>query len=77
MYFYIDMDLESSTKKLGRYVNQIRHFSGWQKRTFEWIDTATIKDWTMCKMMCRDGRMLMVNVNNVDMIEVFPDKKDL
>lgn len=67
------MNLQSSTQKLGKYVTQIWHFSGGQKRTFNSIDTTTIKDGSMCKMMTKDGRMLMVNTSNVDMIEVFSE----
>ena len=66
------MDFKSSISKDWRYVNQIIHFSWGNKRTFEWIDTHTIKDGTFTKMKLKDGRILMVNWNNVDCIEVFP-----
>jgi ketol-acid reductoisomerase len=69
------MNLHSSTNKLGKYVTQIIHFTGGQKKTFSGIDTETIKDGTFTKMMTKDGRMLMINSNNVDMIEVFKEEE--
>lgn len=66
------MNLQSSISKDSRYVVQIIHFSSGQKKTFEWIDTHTIKDWTFTKMKLKDGRTLMVNWANVDCIESFP-----
>jgi hypothetical protein len=68
------MNLQSSTQKLGRYVTQIIHFSGGSKKTFSGIDTHSIKDGTFTKMLTKDGRMLMINSNNVDLIEVFPEE---
>ncbi len=68
------MNLESSTQKIGKVVTQIIHFSWWSKKTFEGILTETIKDWTFTKFMTTDGRMIMVNGNNVDCIEVFNHK---
>jgi hypothetical protein len=65
------MNLESSTQKVWKIVTQIIHFQMWNKRTFEWIITSSIKDWTFTKMMTTDWRMIMVNWNNVDCIEVF------
>jgi len=67
------MNLQSSTQQLGRYVTQIHHYSGGEKRTFIGIDTTTIKDGTFTKMLLKDGRMLMVNTKNVDCIEVFKE----
>lgn len=65
------MNLKSSTEKLGRYVTQIIHFSGGNKRTFQDIDTTTIKQGEFTKMTLKDGRMLMINTQNVDCVEVF------
>lgn len=67
------MNLQSSTQQLGRYVTQVLHFSGGEKKTFNHIDTTTIKDGTFTKMLSKDGRMLMVNTKNVDCIEVFKE----
>jgi hypothetical protein len=65
------MSLKSSTETVGEVVTEIIHFSWWNKRTFKGIITSTIIDWTFTKMMLEDWRMLMVNWNNVDCIEVF------
>ncbi len=68
------LDLKSTTEKIWDVVTQILHFSNWNKRTFSWIITSTIKQWEFTKMMLEDGRMLLVNTNNVDCIEVFNEK---
>ena len=64
-------NLKSSTEQLGRLVTQIIHFSHGNKRTFENIDTSTIKQGEFTKMKLKDGRLLLVNTNNVDCVEVF------
>lgn len=69
------MNLKSSVSSVWQIVCQVIHFSWWNKRTFEHIDTTTIKDGTFTKMRTQDGRMIMVNGNNVDCIEVFNEKK--
>lgn len=69
----MSVNLQSTVNDLGRYVTQIIHFSGWSKRTFWGIDTSTIKQWEFTKMKTKDGRMLMINTNNVDCIEVFSE----
>lgn len=63
--------LKSSVEKQGKYVTQIIHFAGGNKRTFENIDTSTIKQGEFTKMKLKDGRLLMINTNNVDCVEVF------
>jgi hypothetical protein len=68
------MNLKSSTQKQGKYVTQILHFSKGNKRTFSGIDTESIQDGTFTKMMTKDGRMLLVNSRNVDVIEVFKEE---
>ena len=68
------MNLKSSVETLGKYVTQIIHFSGGQKRTFHNIDTSTIKQGEMTKFYLKDGRMVMINHNNVDCVEVFAEK---
>lgn len=67
------MNLQSSVNKLGKNVTQIIHFTGGNKRTFQGIITETIKDGSFTKMMLVDGRMLMINSNNVDCIEVLKE----
>lgn len=67
------VNLKSSVGKLGETVTEIIHFSGGGKKTFEGIITKSIKDGTYTKMFTKDGRMLIVNGNNVDVIEVFKE----
>ena len=69
------MDLQSSVKKQGRYVTQIIHFVGGEKRTFENIETSVIKQGQFTKLTTADGRMIMINDKNVLCIEVFPQTK--
>jgi hypothetical protein len=69
------MDLQSSVKKQGKYVTQIIHFVGGEKRTFEDIETSTIKQGQFTKLTTADGRMIMINDKNVLCIEIFPQIK--
>jgi len=69
------MDLQSSIKKQGKFVTQIIHFVGGEKRTFEDIESATVKQGQFTKLTTADGRMIMINDKNVLCIEVFPQTK--
>jgi hypothetical protein len=69
------MDLQSSVKKQGKYVTQIIHFIGGEKRTFEDIESSTVKQGQFTKLTTADGRMIMINDKNVLCIEVFPQTK--
>lgn len=69
------MNLQSSVNKLGTTVTQIIHFSGGNKRTFSGIITESIKQGEFTKLTLTDGRMLLINTNNVDLIEVFPENQ--
>ena len=64
-------DLQSSLKKKGEYVTQIIHFVGGEKRTFEGIDTKTIKQGQFTKLISIDGQYILINDKNVLCIEVF------
>lgn len=68
------MDLQSSVKLKGRYVTQIIHFVGGEKRTFENIDSEYIKQGQFTKLITKDGRLVLINDKNVLCIEVFPQK---
>ena len=68
------VDLKSSTKKQGEYVAQIFHFVGGVKRTFENIKTSQIKQGQFTKLVTKDGRMILVNDQNVLCIEVFNEE---
>tara|TARA_R100001510_G_C7550084_1_gene134235 strand:- start:293 stop:526 length:234 start_codon:yes stop_codon:yes gene_type:complete len=54
-------------------VTQIIHFKDGVKRTFSGILPDTIKQGQYTKMSTVDGRMLMVNDDNVLCIEVFDE----
>lgn len=66
-------DLQSSIKKQGKYVTQIIHFVGGEKRTFEEIDSEFIKQGQFTKLTTKDGRMILINDKNVLCIEVFQE----
>ena len=65
------MDMLSSIKNKGRYVTQIIHFVGGEKRTIDNIDTSTIVQGQFTKFRQKNGTMIMVNDKNVLFIEVF------
>jgi|TARA_B110000977_G_scaffold195146_1_gene273023 hypothetical protein len=65
------MDLESSLKKQGKIVTQIIHFVGGEKRTFENINTQTIKQGQFTKLETEDGGLIMINDKNVLCVEIF------
>lgn len=67
------VNLKSSVERLGNTVTQIIHFCNGNKRTFSGIKTNTIKQGEFTKMETLDGRMIMVNTQNVDCIEVFAE----
>jgi hypothetical protein len=69
------MDLQSSIKKQGKYVTQILHFVGGEKRTFNNIISAEIKQGQFTKLITKDGRMILINDKNVLCIEVFPENE--
>ena len=72
-----DSDLQSSMSQKYfpkcKSVTQIIHFKGNVKRTFSGILPKTIKQGQYTKMATVDGRVLVVNDENVLMIEVFED----
>ena len=67
------MDLQSSIKKQGKYVTQIIHFVGGEKRTFNFINSSEIKQGQFTKLTTSDGRMILINDKNVLCIEVFSE----
>jgi len=69
------MDLQSSIKKQGKYVTQILHFVGGEKRTFNNIKSSEIKQGQFTKLTTSDGRMILINDKNVLCIEVFPENE--
>ena len=69
------MDLQSSIKKQGKYVTQILHFVGGEKRTFNNIKSSEVKQGQFTKLTTLDGRMILINDKNVLCIEVFPENE--
>ena len=69
-------NLKSTITTKGRYVSQILHFINGEKRTFNDVDTHSIKQGQFTKMKCKDGTMLMVNDDNVLCIEIFKEDYD-
>jgi hypothetical protein len=67
------VDLQSSIKDVGKWVTQIIHFVGGEKRTFEHVNSAYIKQGQFTKLITKDGRYILVNDKNVLCIEVFSE----
>ena len=71
-----DSDLQSSERQQGKYVTQIFHFVGGEKRTYDGIEVESIRQGQFTKFKCKNGAMVMINDKNVLMIEVFQDDND-
>ena len=67
-------NLKSSVKDVGKYVTQIIHFVGGEKRTFHNIESESIRQGQLTKFRQRDGTWVMINDKNVLCIEVFSEK---
>ena len=68
------MNLRSTVNKKGRYVTEIIHFRDGAKLTFDSIDTETFRQGEFTKFELKDGRMILVNTANVNLIEVFKEE---
>ena len=66
-------NLKSSIITKGRYVSQILHFVGGEKRTFNNVDTHSIKQGQFTKFETKDGRLVMVNDKNILCIEIITE----
>ena len=58
-------NLKSTVTVKGRYVSQILHFINGEKRTFNDVDTHSIKQGQFTKFETKDGRLVMVNDKNI------------
>ena len=67
-------NLLSSVNKEGEYVTQIIHFKDGTRKTIHGIITSSIETGKFTKFYCKDGRMIMVNDDNVNMIETFKEE---
>jgi predicted transcriptional regulator len=68
------IDLKSTVNNMGKYVTQVFHFIGNEKMTYNGIMPETIKEGEFTKVMCKDGRMLLINRKNLLLVEVFNEK---
>lgn len=64
------VNLKSSINKKGKFVTQIIHFKDGEKRTFEDVDTSSIKQGQFTKFETKDGRLVLINDKNVNCIEI-------
>jgi len=67
------VSLKSSITAKGKYVSQILHFVGGEKKTFNGVDTTSIKQGQFTKFETKDGRLVMVNDKNVLCIEIIKE----
>lgn len=70
------INLKSSVTALGKKTTQVFHAVSGVKATYSGILTESIKEGEMLKMMCEDGRMLIINKANLFFTEVFPENED-
>jgi len=63
----------SSVYMVAKKTKQIFHFKGNVKRTFSNIMTDEILEGEMLKLFLEDGRMLVINKNNLLMTEIFSE----
>jgi len=67
-----NINLKSSvTEVAGEITTQIIHFVGGEKRTFNDIESTTIRQGQFTKFRQKDGTWIMINDKNVLCIEVF------
>lgn len=69
-----DINLQSTLTCYSKYVTQIIHFVGGEKRTFYGILTETIMQGQFTKIKCKNGKVIMINDKNVLCIEVFKEE---
>jgi cytochrome c-type biogenesis protein CcmE len=66
------MDLKSTVNKMGKQT-QVFHFEGNVKLTYEGLLPETLKEGKFTKIMCSDGRMLMINPDKLLLVEIFSE----
>ena len=71
-----NLDLKSTVNKMGKSVTQVFHFEGNEKLTYEGLLPATIKEGEFTKIMCKDGRMLLINRKKLLLVEIFKDNDE-
>lgn len=68
-------DLKSSAGKQGEVVTQIITFLNGTKKTIRGVITNTIEQGQFTKFMTLDGRLVMINDQNVLCVEVFKNNE--
>ena len=69
-------NLLDSVREKGKYVTQIIHFVGGEKRTFNGVLTESIKQGQFTKFFTKEGRMILIHDPNVLMVEVFQEENN-
>lgn len=67
------MSLKSSAETKGKVVTQIITFINGVKKTIKGVQTETIVQGQFTKFETTDGRLVMINDNNVLCVEVFAE----
>ena len=70
------INLLSSVTKEGEIVTQIVHFKDGTRKTIHGIITDSIETGKFTKYNTEDGRMIMINDDNVNMIETFKEQNE-
>tara|TARA_Y100000114_G_C11655072_1_gene276178 strand:- start:373 stop:597 length:225 start_codon:yes stop_codon:yes gene_type:complete len=70
------INLLSSVTKEGEIVTQIVHFKDGTRKTIHGIITDSIETGKFTKYNTKDGRMIMINDDNVNMIETFKEQNE-
>ncbi len=68
------IDLKSSIQNKGKFVTQIITFMNGTKKTIKGIDTSTIEQGQFTKFETENGRLVLINDQNVLCIEVFKEE---
>jgi len=68
-------DLKSSTERKGKTVTQIVTFIGGTKKTIRGVITNSIEQGQFTKYETQDGRMVLVNDQNVLTVEIFAENE--
>ncbi len=68
------ISLKSTVESKGKTVTQIITFTGGVKKTIKGIISSTIAQGQFTKFETTDGRLVMVNDDNVLCIEVFQEE---
>ena len=64
-----ELDLGSTTSQQGKYVTQIFHFVGGEKRTYDGIEVESIRQGQFTKFRCKNGALVLINDKNVLIFE--------